>query len=208
MDGASASAAARTPLREKRVVGMPRTYFSFCGMSSSHSGPVWLQGPIEGVPPLLQPVAHALVEAANDIRTLLADMSNEVAWTRPYGAASVGYHVRHSMGSLDRLFTYARGESLNETQLAALAAEKTMDASTATVEQLASDYDAAVRRAVDQLRRTSPDTLLEPREVGRAKLPSNVLGLLVHAGDHTYRHVGQAITTARVVRGMLSDRGS
>lgn len=169
---------------------------------------MWLHGPIDGVPALLQPVAHALIEAANDVRTLLAGMSNDAVWTRPHGAASVGYHVRHSMGSLDRVFTYARGESLTETQLAALAAEKTMDRNTAAPDRLQADYDAAVERAVDQLRRTSPDTLLEPREVGRAKLPSNVLGLLVHAGDHTYRHVGQAITTAKVVRGMLSGAGS
>jgi hypothetical protein len=108
------------------------------------------------------------------------------------------------MGSLDRLFTYARGESLTDAQLATLAAEKTMNASTATPDQLAADYQSAVARALEQLRRTSLDTLLEAREVGRARLPSNVIGLLVHAGDHTYRHVGQAITTAKIVRGMSS----
>ncbi|MGH7636040.1 MAG: DinB family protein [Gemmatimonadaceae bacterium] len=169
------------------------------------SGPVWLQGPISGVPDHLQPVAHALVEAGNDVRALLADLTTEETWTRPHGAASVGFHVRHSQGSLDRLLTYARGHSLSEAQLAVLAAEKTMDGSVGGPGQLATDHDAAIDRALGQLRSTSPDTLLERREVGRARLPSTVLGLLAHAGDHTYRHVGQAITTAKIVKGMRRD---
>ena len=172
------------------------------------TGPVWLKGPIQGVPDLLQPVAHALVEAAQDIRTLLAGLSEDETWTRPYGAASVGFHVRHCMGSLDRLFTYARGESLDEAQLATLAAEKSLDASAGGPVKLAADFDAATDKALDQLRRAPADRLLEPREVGRAKLPSNVLGLLAHAADHTYRHTGQAVTTAKIVKGMLSGGGS
>ena len=168
------------------------------------SGPVWLQGPIAGVPDLLQPVAHALVEAANDVRDLLANLTAEETWSRPHGAASVGFHVRHSQGSLDRLLTYARGESLSAAQLAVLGAEKSLDASAAGPQLLAADFGAAIDRALEQLRSTLPDTLLERREVGRARLPSTVVGLLAHAGDHTYRHVGQAITTARIVKGMRS----
>jgi hypothetical protein len=170
-------------------------------MSSSASGPVWLQGAVPGIPDLLQHVAHALIECNNDVRDLLGNTPPERVWARPNGAASVGFHVRHSMGSLDRLFTYARGEPLSASQLATLAAEKTMDASTATPAQLQSDFAAGVERALDQLRSTPAATLLERREVGRARLPSTVIGLLSHAGDHTYRHVGQAITTARVVAG-------
>lgn len=166
------------------------------------SGPVWLHGPIDGIPDLLQPVAHALIEAAQDIRTLLATVTAEQTWTRPYGAAALGFHVRHSMGSLDRLFTYARGEALSEAQLATLAAEKTMDASVGGPETLSADFDAAVDRALDQLRATPPAVLLERREVGRARRPSNVIGLLNHAAEHTYRHVGQAVTTARIVKAM------
>lgn len=173
-------------------------------MPPHSAGPVWLQGPIDGVPDLLQPAAHALVEAAQDVRTLLATVTPEQTWTRPYGAASVGFHVRHSMGSLDRLLTYARGEALSDAQLATLAAEKTMDAGSGDAEQLSADFDGAVDRALAQLRSTPPETLLDAREVGRARLPSNVLGLLAHAADHTYRHVGQAVTTAKIVKGMMS----
>ena len=177
----------------------PRGRVRLSVMNKPSAGPVWLQGPIAGIPGLLQPVAHALVEANDDVQALLPALSIEAVWARPKNAASVGFHVRHAMGSLDRLFTYARGESLNETQLATLAGEKTMDRNTATPTQLAADFAAAIQRALAQLRSTSESELLDRREVGRAKLPSNVIGLLVHAGDHTYRHVGQAITTAKVV---------
>lgn len=164
-------------------------------------GPVWLQGPVAGVPAMLQPVAHALIEADEDIQKLVASLSLEAVWTRPNGAASVGFHVRHAMGSLDRLFTYARGESLSTQQLATLAAEKTLDPSSAMPDDLVRGFSAVVEHAIAQLRATPEEDLLAPREVGRARAPSNVIGLLVHAGDHTYRHVGQAITTARIVNG-------
>lgn len=173
-------------------------------MTLPTSGPVWLQGPIGGVPPLLQPVAHALVEAANDVRDLLAGLTPEQAWARPGGAASVGFHLLHAMGSLDRLFTYARGEALSPRQLATLAGEKSLDASAGGPADIARAVEAAVSASLEQLRRTDAELLLDHRDVGRAKLPSNVIGLLAHAADHTYRHVGQAITTARVVRGLAA----
>ena len=162
-------------------------------------GPIWLQGPVAGVPALLQPVAHALIEAGEDVETLLASLPADVLWARRNGAASVAYHVLHAAGSLDRLFTYARGESLSEQQLAALAAEKTMDkdASTATPAAVVEKFSAAIAHALTQLRATPESEILAPREVGRAKAPSDVLGILMHAAAHTYRHVGQAITTAK-----------
>ena len=163
------------------------------------ANPIWLGGPVEGVPALLQPIAHTLIEAKDDVQALIPTLSMDELWARPGGAASAGFHALHSLGSLDRLFTYARGESLTETQLATLASEKTMDR-VADGGQIVAAYRAAVDRAIAQLRRTPETTLLEPREVGRGKLPSNVLGILVHAGDHTYRHVGQMITTAKIAR--------
>lgn len=169
-------------------------------MTLPASGPVWLQGPVPGVTPLLQPVAHALVEANNDARALLRDLTLDHVWARPGGAASVGFHLRHCLGSLDRLLTYARGESLSEGQLQRLAGEKTMDDSAGAAD-IAHEFDRGIEAALAELRATPAETLLDAREVGRARLPSNVLGLLAHAGDHTYRHVGQAITTAKIVRG-------
>ena len=125
-------------------------------------------------------------------------------WVTPGGAASAGYHVRHAIGSLDRLFTYARGEQLSRDQLSALREEGRMDEREGIQAALVAEFDAAVDRALAQLRSTDPATLLEPREVGRAKLPSTVLGLLCHAAEHTQRHVGQLVTTGKVVRGMVS----
>lgn len=165
--------------------------------------PPWLRGPIPGIPGLLQPVAHALVDADEDTQKALAKMSADQLSRRPASgtAASAAYHVKHAMGSLDRLFTYARGESLSDEQMATLAAEKTIHERTFEPAALAAEFSEAIRRAHAQLRATHEGELLTVRLVGRAKLPSNTLGLLVHAAEHTARHVGQLMTTAKVVTG-------
>jgi hypothetical protein len=160
---------------------------------------VWLQGPVAGVPALLQPVAHAILEAREDVRLLVEWLPEGILWKKPPGAASVAFHIVHSAGSLDRLSTYARGEMLSDAQLAALAAEKTLDESFGGGIRVVSFFSVAVERAIEQLQRTPESSLTEHRDVGRGKLPSTVIGLLAHAGDHTYRHVGQAITTARLL---------
>lgn len=164
------------------------------------TAPAWLQGPIPGVPALLQPVAHALVQANVDLQGVLPPLSLEVVWARPGGAASIGFHATHSLGSLDRLFTYARGEALSEAQLATLGREKTLDRR-ASAPELAANFAAGVDRALAQLRSTSEHDLLAHREVGRGKLPSTVIGLYVHAAEHTATHVGQLITTAKILAG-------
>jgi hypothetical protein len=129
-----------------------------------------------------------------------AGLAWEQLLSRPGGAASIRYHVQHAVGSLDRLFTYARGEQLSDAQREALAAEPDAEGQPADAEHLVALFDAGVDRALDQLRNTAEASLLEPREVGRARLPSTVLGLLFHAAEHTQRHVGQLVTTAKVVR--------
>ena len=57
-----------------------------------------------------------------------------------------------------------------------------------------------MERALAQLRRTDERELTAPRGVGRAQLPSSVIGLLFHAAEHTQRHLGQMLVTARVQR--------
>jgi uncharacterized damage-inducible protein DinB len=166
---------------------------------------VWLRGPVAGVPALLQPVAHSLLQAAEEIRGAIATVGATELQARPGGAASAEYHVRHAMGSLDRLFTYARGESLSAAQRTALAAEQEQLAPRKDHgASLADEFDAAVARALAQLRSTREDTLLDARAVGRQQLPSTVLGLLFHGAEHTLRHAGQVITTVRVVTGVAS----
>ena len=158
----------------------------------------WLRGPVPDVPPLLQPAAHALLQAREDVRAALTAIGPAALWTSPgHGAPSVGWHVRHAAGSLDRLHTYARGAQLDEAQRAALATEPTAGSGDAAT--LLAAFEAQVERALAQLRATSEATLLEPRVVGRAGLPSTVIGLLFHAAEHTQRHVGAIVATARVV---------
>lgn len=159
---------------------------------------VWLRGPLEGVPPLVQPVAHSLLQCREEVHRALADFSAEQLGRRIGGAASAGYHVRHAIGSLDRLLTYARGEMLTPSQLAALREENDPNA-TFSADELVSEFDAAVDRALAQVAATAESTLTEGRLVGRAKLPSTVIGLLFHAAEHTQRHIGQLATTVKIV---------
>lgn len=160
----------------------------------------WLRGPVPGVSAPLQPVAHALIQALEEAEDAVAGISGDELWTGPGGAASVAWHIRHMAGALDRLFTYARGEALNDAQRAALRAESA--ASSDGAEELIGALRATIEQALAQLRATGPESLDDPRAVGRAQLPSSVRGLLHHAGEHTARHAGQALTTARIVRSL------
>jgi uncharacterized damage-inducible protein DinB len=160
---------------------------------------VWLRGPLPAVPPLLQPVAHALLQAREEITELLADFPAAKLAERPLGLASVGFHLRHLVGVLDRTFTYARGEALSAAQLAYLAAEGQPPTHLGAVPELVAAFAQQVDAALAQLRATPEATLPEWRGVGRAQLPSTVIGLLVHAAEHTTRHVGQLLVTARLV---------
>ena len=157
---------------------------------------VWLRGPVVGVPAPLQPVAHALVQAREDVGRVAPSVPLATLWERP-GAASAGFHLLHLAGALDRLFTYARGEPLDDAQKAAARAE-TLDHPALDGAALASLVSAAVDRALDQLRGTDPQSLLDTRAIGRAGLPSTVMGCLFHAAEHTARHTGQFITTAKI----------
>ena len=164
---------------------------------------VWLRGRVDGVPALLQPVAHSLLQCLEEASDLLPMVTTEQLFARPGGAASIGYHVRHAIGSLDRLFTYARGEKLSAEQMLALKAEGETDPAPDAATQLLAAFHDAVQNALAQLRTTDERTLLDARAVGRAQLPSTVLGLLFHAAEHTQRHMGQMVTTTKVTMGNL-----
>lgn len=166
---------------------------------------VWLRGPLAEYPPLLLPVAHALLQSREDIEELASTVPASHVWAKTGGAASIGFHLLHIAGSIDRLTTYARGAQLDAAQLRFLKAESTAEADAAregtTIQKAAETAIAMIDRALAQVRATREDTLLAPREVGRGKLPSTVIGLLVHVAEHTTRHVGQAITTAKMLGG-------
>jgi len=162
---------------------------------------VWLRGPLPAFPPLLQPVAHSLLQCREELTSSVMGLTPDQVWSRPGGAASIGFHARHAAGSLDRLLTYARGERLSPAQQTFLAGEGHPDATSGIDVRLVAAFDEAVERALEQLRATSETTLLEARGVGRDQLPSTVLGLLFHAAEHTQRHVGQLVTTAKILAG-------
>jgi uncharacterized damage-inducible protein DinB len=166
----------------------------------------WLRGAVPGIPPLLQPVAHALIDSIEHVEKALADLPASHVWFRMNGAASVGFHVRHLAGSTDRLFTYARGEELSDVQRAALRAEQDQNQVGAppTADMLLGNWKQVVDRSLDQLRQTDESTLTDERLVGRAQLPSTVLGVLFHAADHAARHTGQIVTTVKVINGSAS----
>jgi uncharacterized damage-inducible protein DinB len=159
----------------------------------------WLRGPVEGVPDLLQPAAHALVQVMDDIPPIVNAATLDQLWARPGGSASIGYHACHLAGALDRLFTYARGEMLSPAQKTAFADEQRVDATRPPAAVLLTQLTQAVDAALAQLRATDPARVLDAREVGRAKLPSSVLGLIFHAAEHSTRHAGQAVTLSKVL---------
>jgi len=160
---------------------------------------VWQRGPIEGVPPLLQPVAYALTQAAEDLERLCVGLREDRLWVTPTGAASLAFHLQHVAGATDRLFTYARSERLTDVQRGALEAETHPPDPRPTAASLVAGVRSAVARAVQQLRDTPDGALLEPRTLGRAAIPTNTVTLLFHAAEHAMRHVGQAIVTAKVL---------
>ena len=158
----------------------------------------WLRGTLTDVDAVRRQVLHALELALEDVERWCAGLSDVEMDGRPFGLAPVAFHLRHMARSLDRLLTYAEGKQLSEAQLSALRSE--LDA-----EAVASDvlvqFRAGLKSAAERVREISPAKYEEPRGVGRALLPSTVGGLLVHCAEHTQRHAGQAVTTAKVVVG-------
>lgn len=164
---------------------------------------VWLRGPVAGIPALLQPVAHALLQAREEINGLMENFPEELLWGRPAGVASPGFHLQHIKGVINRLFTYARGEALSPAQLNDLKQEGNPPADSTGTNTLLQEFNEEVDRALKQLTNTDETRLTEFRGVGRAQLPSTMLGTLVHAAEHTQRHTGQLLVTVRVLKDKL-----
>lgn len=164
---------------------------------------VWLRGPLKDIPALLQPVAHALLQAREELNVLTADFADALLWEKVAGMASPGFHLQHLTGVLNRLFTYARGEALTEQQLNYLQAEGKPTIKTYTVLELVENFNDQVNAALQQLGSEDVGKLTDFRGVGRAQLPSTVIGLYTHSAEHTMRHLGQLIVTVGVLRGRV-----
>jgi uncharacterized damage-inducible protein DinB len=159
----------------------------------------WQRGPIEGVPAVLQPVAHILLQVRESVGELVENLTPDEWNARPAGVASAAFHVRHISGVIDRLFTYARGTALSEAQFQALRSEgAAIDG--AGIATALTALSSRVDLAIGELRQIDPQTLGEFRGVGRAQLPSTVIGCLVHGAEHAMRHVGQLSVTTRIAR--------
>jgi hypothetical protein len=169
-------------------------------MSTPTTPEFWLRGPIEGVAPALMPAAHAFLQTIEDVERATAGLTDDQLWSSPGGAPSIGFHIMHLSGATDRLLTYARGEMLSDVQKAAFKAESSPPR--APLDALLTDFRRAFEAAMAQVRGTAPASLQDARAVGRAALPTTVLGLVFHAAEHSQRHAGQIVTTAKIVRNL------
>lgn len=156
-----------------------------------------MRGPIDGVAVLLAPVLYSFQQAREDLAQFTEGLTVEQIWAKPHGFGSVGFHLRHIAGSTERLTTYLEGRQLSPEQIESSKQEHDPGASR---EELLAGMDAAFKRTEAVVRSLDPARLSEPREIGRKKLPSTVIGLLTHIAEHTQRHVGQAISAAKLAR--------
>lgn len=168
---------------------------------TEHWPEVWQRGPIENIPPLLQPLAHTLLQAREELGLIMNDFPEVLLWQKPAGVASAGFHLQHLSGVLDRLFTYARNEQLSADQLQSLQQENSAGINSLLSKQLIERFNKQVDVALLQLQHTDEITLTEQRSIGRKKIPTTVIELLVHTAEHTMRHVGQLMVTVKVLKG-------
>jgi len=170
-------------------------------MSDTYTEP-WLRGTLSEVDAVQRAILHALELAGDDITKWCADLTDAEFNARPFGLAPIAFHLRHIARSLDRLLSYAEGTQLDATQKAALKTE--LDPG-ATRDEVLTELHAALVASADRIRAFTPEHYNSPRAVGRAALPNSVAGLLVHCADHTQRHVGQAVTTAKLLLAMREE---
>lgn len=161
---------------------------------------VWQRGPLENIPGLLQPVAHALLQAREELHDIMNTFPEKLLWERPAGVASAAFHLQHLTGVLDRLFTYARKESLSHEQLYALSIEGNQKETPSSMMELIELFNKQVDLSISELTEVNIDRLTEVRTVGRKLIPTTLIGLYVHAAEHTMRHIGQLLVTVKVLK--------
>jgi uncharacterized damage-inducible protein DinB len=156
----------------------------------------WLRSTHPELPAIIRAVVHALELSMEDVGKWCACLGDEALNARPANVAPVAFHLRHIVRSLDRLLTYAEGRQLSAAQIAALETEFDPDAAQAEV---IAEFQKGIADAIRRIRAFSGTDLEQPARVGRKAIPTTVGGLLVHCADHTQRHTGQALTTAKLV---------
>lgn len=159
----------------------------------------WLREPLPDIIAELQPVAAMFIAAKEDVLHATEGLAHEKVWEKVHGAASIGFHMLHLAGATDRLMSYAEGAALTDAQKADLIAERDADEQQPTLEHLAQRLTRALEAAVKRLEGITPDDLATARGLGRAKVPTSMRALILHAGEHAARHAGQIVTTAKIV---------
>lgn len=168
---------------------------------------VWQRGPLENIAGLLQPVAHALLQAREELKELTDNFPERLLWERPAGVASPAFHIQHLTGVLDRLFTYAKNEQLSEKQLHSLSIEGDQSQTPSGLKQLVELFNEQVDFSIDELSKADVLPLTDARTIGRKKIPTTLIGLYVHAAEHTMRHIGQLHVTIKILEGSDELRG-
>jgi hypothetical protein len=156
-----------------------------------------MRGPLPGIEPLVMPVFHSFTMVREDLAKFTAGVKEEDVWRQVGTLPTLGFHLRHIPGSADRLATYLMGGEISAEQLAYLKSEGTPGAK---LEDLLVGVDTGLRSVEERIVTITPSAMHEPRYIGRKRLPTTVLGLLVHIAEHTQRHLGQAITTAKLLK--------
>ncbi len=159
----------------------------------------WLRGTHTDVPAVARAVLHALELAGDDLTKWTEGLSDQEIHAKPFGLMSVAAHLKHIARSIDRILTYGEGNQLSSDQLSALKAEQ---AGTETLAELLAEVDASFARAAERIRALGTADFNTPRAVGRKQLPITLGGALIHVADHTQRHVGQVVTTAKVLNAL------
>ncbi len=157
----------------------------------------WMRGPRPGVHPLVAPVLFSFEQAAEDLKLHATGLTPDQVWARPFGLVSLGFHLRHIAGSIDRLTAYLAARELSPGQLLGLSQEAALGTN---CETLLREVDDSIARSAEVIRLIDVSTLADWRGVGRRQLPTTVIGMLVHIAEHTQRHVGQAIAAAQLAR--------
>lgn len=166
---------------------------------------VWQRGPVEGVAALLQPVAHAILQAKEEAKSIMTGFPEKLLWEKPGGVASPAFHLQHIPGVIDRLFTYARKEELTDEQRSYLSLEGKKTDPPRSLDEMILNLEQTVDKAIAELKKVDTQTVTDFRGIGRKQIPTTVLGLYFHSAEHSMRHIGQLLVTVRILKEPLSN---
>jgi hypothetical protein len=156
-----------------------------------------MRGILPGIDPVRGHLLRAIEHIREDLERAVADLSTGQLWATPNGMTSAGFHAKHLAGSTERLCTYLEGRQLSAEQLAALKEE-------GCGQESAAELIAAARQALgryeDAVHGLRPEQFGDVREIGRKRLQTTAISLAIHIAEHGQRHVGQAISAAKLAR--------